>query len=148
FAAAGTYSILASYSGDTGSAPSSASATVKVNPAPVVSSVSPNVGPTDGGQTVTITGSNLSGATKVSFGTTPATDVTILSDSRLTATVPAHVAGRVNVTVTSALGTSAATSVDGYTYDAVPTVSSISPATGPKGTVVTVTGTDLVAGTK
>ena len=93
FLSPGTYSILASYSGDTGSAPSSASATVHVNPAPVVSSVSPNAGPTDGGQTVTIGGWDLSGATKVSFGTTVATNVTIVSDSQLTATVPAHAAG-------------------------------------------------------
>jgi hypothetical protein len=145
FLSPGTYSILASYSGDTGSAPSSASATVHVNPAPVVSSVSPNAGPTDGGQTVTIGGWDLSGATKVSFGTTAATNVTIVSDSQLKATVPAHAAGAVRVTVTSSLGTSLATSAAGYTYDPLPTESSISPATGPKGTVVTVTGTGFTA---
>ncbi|HET7050344.1 MAG TPA: Ig-like domain repeat protein [Solirubrobacteraceae bacterium] len=145
FLAAGTYSIRASYSGDAGSPPSSASATVHVNPAPVVSSVSPNAGPTDGGQTVTITGWDLSGATKVSFGTTAATNVTVVSDSQITATVPAHAAGGVRVTVTSTLGTSLATSAAGYTYDPLPTVSSISPATGPKGTVVTVVGTGFTA---
>jgi hypothetical protein len=148
FTAPDTYTIVARYSGDTLSTSSTAGAIVQVNPAPVVLSLSPNVGPTAGGQTVTITGYYLTGVTKVSFGTTAATNVTVVSDSQLTATVPAHASGRVNVTVTSSLGTSAVTSTDGYTYDAPPTVSSISPASGPKGTVVTVTGTDLVAGAK
>jgi hypothetical protein len=148
WSAPGGYSIVASYSGDSGYGASSASTTVTVNPAPVVSSVSPQGGSIAGGQTVTITGSDLTGATKVSFGKTAASAVTVVSDSELTATAPAHAAGTVNVTVTSGLGTSAVSSKDRYTYYAPPTVSSITPATGPKGTVVTVTGTGFVAGAK
>jgi hypothetical protein len=62
--------------------------------------------------------------------------------------VPAHAAGTVDVIVTTPTGKSPAVSGDKYTYDAVPTVSAISPASGPRATVVTVTGTGFAAGAK
>ncbi|MCC9312493.1 IPT/TIG domain-containing protein, partial [Kitasatospora sp. RB6PN24] len=57
-------------------------------PAPVLSSLNPASGPTSGGNTVTLNGSNLSGATLVKFGANPAT---ILSDTgtQITVTAPA-----------------------------------------------------------
>ncbi|MFG2905211.1 IPT/TIG domain-containing protein [Kitasatospora sp. NPDC048286] len=83
-------------------------------PAPVVTAVAPDHGPLAGGTTVTVTGSNLSGASAVTFGTVPATAVTVESDTRITATAPAGSAvGKVDVTVTTPGGTSAAQS---YTY--------------------------------
>jgi hypothetical protein len=115
---------------------------------PSVSSVSPNAGPIAGGQTVTIHGTNLTGATGVAFGTAAASNLTVVSDTELTATAPAHAAGVADVTVTTAKGTSAVVSADHYTYDAVPTVSAITPASGGQGTVVTITGTGFVAGYK
>jgi hypothetical protein len=142
----GTWTIAANYSGDGASGPSSGTTTLTVNPAPVVSGLSPNAGPTAGGQTVTITGADLTHETKVSFGSVAATNVTVLSDTQLTATVPAHAAGTVNVTVTSPFGTSKASSASRYTYDVAPTVSSISPNSGVQGTVVTLTGTGFVSG--
>jgi hypothetical protein len=73
---------------------------------------------------VTITGTNLTGATAVKFGTTSATSYTVINDSDITATSPAHTAGGVDVTVTTPGGTSAATAADSYTYvKATPTVS-------------------------
>src|SRR5207248_1688026 len=86
WSAPGSYTIMATYSGDSASASSSGTTTVTVKLAPVVSSVSPNAGSTVGGQTVTITGSNLSGATKVNFGSALANNVTVVSASQLTAT--------------------------------------------------------------
>ena len=152
WAQSGSYAITANYSGDSdgiGYAPSSATTTVQVvNSAPAVSGVTPNAGSTTGGQTVTITGTNFTGATAVRFGTTAATNLTVVSDAQLTATVPAHAAGTVNVTVTTPAGNSPAVSADKYTYDAVPTVSAISPASGARATVVSVTGTGFVAGAK
>jgi hypothetical protein len=144
----GEWAIAANYSGDAGSGPSSGTTTLTVNPAPVVSSVSPGAGPIAGGQTVTITGSSLTYETKVSFGKVPATNVNVLSDTELTATAPAHAAGTVNVTVTSPHGTSKASSGNRYTYDPVPTVSSISPNYGVQGTMVILTGTGLVTGSQ
>jgi hypothetical protein len=144
--AAASYTIGAQYSGDVAYGSSSASTTVAITSlAPKVSSISPNAGPVAGGQTVTIIGTNLTGATGVAFGTTGATGVTVVSDTELTATVPAHAAGTVNVTVTTPKGTSAAAR---YTYDPVPTVSAISPASGGQGTVVAITGTGFVPGSK
>ena len=66
----------------------------------------------------------------------------------ITATAPAGTAGTVDVTVTTPGGTSATGNNDQYTYDALPTVASISPNAGPlnKGTVVTITGTNYVNG--
>jgi IPT/TIG domain len=146
WSAAGSYAIGAQYSGDVTYGASSASTTITITSLlPNVSSISPNAGPTSGGNAITIHGSNLTGTTAVAFGTAAATNVTVVSDTELTATVPAHAAGLVSVTVTTPKGTSAAAR---YTYDAVPTVSAIAPASGGQGTVVTVTGTGFVSGSK
>ena len=89
-----------------------------VTPAPTVTSVSPNKGTTAGGTVVTITGTNLSGATEVKFGTTAATGVEVKSATEVKATSPAHAAGTVDVTVTTPGGTSATGAGDKFTYEA------------------------------
>lgn len=142
----GSNTILASYTGDAADVGSSATTTVIVAPAPSVTSVSPTAGPTAGGQTVTITGTGLTGATRVTFAGPPATNVKVVSDTQLTATVPAHAAGWVHVRVVTPGGMSAVSRADEYTYDPVPTVSAISPASGAAGKVITVTGTGIVPG--
>src|SRR5579871_2857396 len=86
---------------------------------PVVSGLDQNSGSTAGGATITITGLNFSGGagqTQILFGTVAATNVTVLSDTQLTATIPAHAAGTVDVVVQSPYGTSAATAADRYTF--------------------------------
>jgi YVTN family beta-propeller protein len=116
---------------------------------PAVSSISPASGLSAGGGTVTITGIHLSGAGAVSFGGTPATAVHVVNDYTVTATIPAHAGGTVDVTVTTPAGTSATGPGDQYTYYAVPTVTSVSPASGPQlgGNTVTITGTNLSGAT-
>lgn len=89
-------------------------------PAPAVTAVSPASGTTSGGTSVTITGTNLNGATDVAFGGTPATGVTCTGTS-CTATSPAHAARSVDGRVTTPVGTSPNTSADDYTYTAPPT---------------------------
>ncbi len=113
--------------------------------APTVTGISPPAGPLAGGTTVTISGSGLSGATAVDFGTNPAPSYMVGSDTQITAAVPQGSAGVVDVTVTTSAGTSGAGSADCYTYRAAPTVSGISPASGPSAgdTSVTISGTDL-----
>lgn len=64
-----------------------------------VTSVTPNSGTAAGGQAVTITGSGFNAATGVTFGGTAATDVVIVSNTRITATTPAHSSGAVDVAV-------------------------------------------------
>ncbi|MGK8556175.1 IPT/TIG domain-containing protein [Nocardia gipuzkoensis] len=73
--------------------------------APTLISASPGSGPLIGGTAVTLTGTNLTGATAVGFGTTPATSFTIDSATQITAISPA-VTGVVLVTVTTPGGVS------------------------------------------
>jgi hypothetical protein len=119
---------------------------------PVVSGVSANAGPPSGGNTITVTGTNFTGTSKVHFGATSATNVDVTSPTTLSATVPAG-SGTVDVTVTNAPPTgvsgsgptSVTSAADLYTYQAPPTVTGVSPNVGPSsgGTSVTVTGTNF-----
>ncbi|KAF1056971.1 MAG: hypothetical protein GAK34_00041 [Delftia tsuruhatensis] len=117
--------------------------------APTVTSVSPTAGPTAGGTSVVITGTNLSGATAVTFGATAATGFTVNSATQITATAPAGSPGTVDVRVTTTGGTSATGAADQFTYVATPTVTSISPTSGPQagGTTVVLTGTNFSGAT-
>jgi outer membrane protein assembly factor BamB len=114
-------------------------------PVPTVTGVNPTSGPSTGGTTVTITGSGLLSTASVKFGTTPATDFLVQNDNVVTATAPAHNLGAVDVTVTTAGGTTATSAADTYTFvtPPVPSVTSVSPASGPStgGSALTVTGT-------
>jgi uncharacterized repeat protein (TIGR01451 family) len=87
-------------------------------PPPVVTSVSPSSGPPAGGTAVTITGTDLGGATAVTFGPGhPATRFDCTATT-CTATAPPGTVGTVDVQVTTPAGTSAATAADHYTYAA------------------------------
>jgi hypothetical protein len=89
--------------------------------APVVTETSPATGSSSGGATVTITGSNLDGATGVSFGGTPATAFNIVSPTSITATAPPSEGGStVDVTVTGPGGTSVAVPGARFSYIASP----------------------------
>jgi hypothetical protein len=114
---------------------------------PTVTVISPTSGPAAGGTSVVITGTNFTGASAVKFGTTSAT-ITANSATSITATSPAGT-GTVDITVTTAGGTSATSPADQFTYIAAPTVSSISPASGPTagGTSVTITGANFTGAT-
>ncbi|HEY2306943.1 MAG TPA: IPT/TIG domain-containing protein, partial [Streptosporangiaceae bacterium] len=92
-------------------------------------------------------GTGFTAAATVKFGGTPATPVTFVSSTVLKATSPAGTAGTVDVTVTTAGGTSALSAADQFKYRAEPTVTGVSPASGPTagGTVVTITGTGFTA---
>jgi hypothetical protein len=113
---------------------------------PTVTSISPRSGPLIGGTEVTITGANLANATAIHFGSTPATSF-INFGNQIFVLSPAGVTpGAVDVTVTTAGGTSATSAVDVFFYSALgavaPRVSAVSPAFGPLGggTAVTITG--------
>ncbi|WP_249644683.1 ice-binding family protein [Nocardia sputi] len=113
---------------------------------PNLSGINPASGSATGGTTVVLTGTNFTGATAVSFGGTPATSFTVNSPTQITAVAPAHAAGTVLVTVTTAVGTSNGVA---FTYIAVPTLASVTPSSGPPsgGTVVVLTGTGLTGAT-
>jgi IPT/TIG domain len=121
-----------------------------INPAPTVTSVTPNNGPITGGNAVTIAGTGFLAGATVSFSGTAATGVTVVSATSITATAPAHAAGAVNVAVTNTDSQSFSLT-NGYTYKTVnpaPTVTSVTPNNGPTtgGNAVTIAGTGFLAG--
>lgn len=68
---------------------------------PTVSSVCPGSGSTEGGTTVTIQGTGFMSGATVQFGGALATGVVVSSSTSITAIVPAHAEGTVNVVVTN-----------------------------------------------
>jgi hypothetical protein len=82
---------------------------------PAVTSISPTRGPSGGGTSVNISGCNFTGATAVDFGTAPATNFAVVSDTSITATAPAG-SGTVQITVTKAGQTSSTSVATAFTY--------------------------------
>ena len=117
--------------------------------ASTVTGVSPNNGPEGGGTSVTIAGTSFTGATEVKFGSTNAASFKVDSATSITATSPAG-AGTVDVTVTTPGGTSATGSADHFSYVPAPTVTGVSPNSGPEGggTSVTISGTNFTGATE
>jgi hypothetical protein len=112
-------------------------------PAPTVTALTGNTtGPSLGGTSVKLTGTNFSAGTKVSFGGTAAASAAVIDATTITATTPAHAAGAVSVTVTLPDGQSA-TLPSAFTFEAsaAPTITSVDPSSGPSGTQITITGT-------
>lgn len=81
---------------------------------PAVTAVSPTRGASSGGTAVTVFGTGFTSVVSVKFGAAPAR-YTVVSRSQITATAPAG-SGTVDVTVTNAGGTSAATVADRFSY--------------------------------
>jgi hypothetical protein len=100
-------------------------------PPPVVSAVSPDIGPAAGGTVVTISGTNFSttpGGTVFTFGTAVATGVGCSSSTACTATTPAG-SGVVDVLATANGRTSSANANDRFTFNRAPFVDAGSDAT-------------------
>ena len=118
-------------------------------PAPAPSYLSPNSGPSLGGTTVYVQGSNIdiASTTRILFDGVPATNVQVVSagygTQYLTCKTPVHPAGPADVTVINKTGESGTLS-RGFTFTASPppAPSSFSPAAGLStgGTLVTVEG--------
>lgn len=107
--------------------------------------ISPNQGSTGGGTPVTITGTNLSGTTAVQFGSKPATSVTNVSPTEVTAVSPSGT-GTVGVTVTTSGGTSNPVP---FFYVGAPFKSSLGTNSGPLagGNTVSINGAGLSTAT-
>jgi hypothetical protein len=117
-----------------------------VSVTPSVTKISPKTGPASGGTSVKITGTNFTSVTAVHFGSVNATSFIVNSATSITAIAPAGAVGVVDVTVTTTGGTSAISSADHFKYK--PSVSAVSPKTGPAagGTLVTITGSGFATG--
>jgi hypothetical protein len=105
---------------------------------PTITSFSPTLGGV--GTIVTIAGTNLTGATAVRFNNVSASSLSVGSSTLITATVPTGAStGKISVTTPS--GT--ATSLADFTVVAAPAITSFQPTSGPRGTVVTILGSNF-----
>jgi trimeric autotransporter adhesin len=84
---------------------------------PTVASVTPDSGRAMGDTLVTITGTNFTGASQVTFGGTPATDLTVINATSLTCITPPGNDGTVSVIVTTPYGSNAENTL--FTYQNV-----------------------------
>lgn len=102
------------------------------NSGPTVTGLSASSGSVDGGDVITITGTDLSGLTAVTFGGAPSTGLNALGADSVTAKVPPHAAGTVDVIVTTTNGSSAPTIADNFTFvdEGDPDITSVSPPSG------------------
>ena len=116
--------------------------TVLAATAPTITSFSPTAG-TAGTTVVTITGTNLCGATSVKFNTTNQPTVTVNSATQVTATVPTGATtGKISVTTPVSTGISAADFTVGS-----PVITSFTPTIGLAGSTVVITGTNFTNAT-
>jgi hypothetical protein len=82
---------------------------------PTVTNINPNFGPKEGGNSVTITGTDFLDVTSVYFGSIPASSFTVESFTSITAIAPPGT-GTVDITVTASSMASPVTAADQYTY--------------------------------
>jgi hypothetical protein len=119
-------------------------------PPPTVTSLSPTSGSSAGGTLVTITGTNFTGATGVTFRNVAATSVTVFSATKITCITPACSVGAASVVVTTAGGANAANNLFSYVPPA-PTVtgtaangdSPVGSGSTLGGTLLTITGSNF-----
>jgi hypothetical protein len=124
-------------------------------PVPLVTSVTPEYGPTDGGTEVTILGTGFEVDTGVLFGDQTALEMQCINTGLMRATAPAHGAGVVPLVLIDSAGSSISTGFS-FSYEApeeatrpaAPVIASITPASGPVagGTPVTIRGSGFAPG--
>jgi hypothetical protein len=85
-------------------------------PAPTLKKLSPKNGPAAGGTKVTITGTAFEHGATVMFGLVAAKEVTFVSPTSITAVSPEEAPGKVEVTVTTANGTSEPSTKRSFTF--------------------------------
>src|SRR5579862_3074870 len=123
-----------------------------------------NSGTSLGGETFTLTGTNFAVGATVKFGANAATNINVVNSTSLTGITPPSTlpippgpGGPVSLTYTGQDGrtvsqTTYTPGTSGFNYVAapVPTLSTVSPTVGvvAGGTVITITGTNFVAGAK
>jgi hypothetical protein len=107
---------------------------------PTITGFNPGTGPV--GTPVTITGTNFTGATAVTFFNGVAASYTVTDSQHISTTVPAGATTGVIKVTAGGLTATSSTSFT-VTTPPPPTITSFSPTTGPVGTPVTITGTNF-----
>ncbi len=106
-------------------------------PAPTITSFTPTSGGI--GATVTITGTDLTGASAVSIGGTSASSVTVVNATTVTAVVGSGTTGTISLTTPGGTAVSSGT----FSFVPAPTITSFTPTTSGVGAIVTISGTNL-----
>ena len=116
-------------------------------PPPVIKSISPSRCSLSGGIEVTINGDNFQDGATVKIGENAATDVMFVSETKISAKIPARASGIVDVVVTNP-DTQSDTLTNAFTYVPPPDVMGISPSSGSTlgGTEVSITGANFAYG--
>jgi hypothetical protein len=106
---------------------------------PIITGFTPSGGPS--GTEVTITGTDFTGVTAVSFNNLGASNFVVNSSTQITATVPTGATtGRIRVTTPEGTGISATNFVVGLP----PTITSFTPTSGPVGSQVIISGANFI----
>ena len=108
-------------------------------PPPVITGIEPAIGPPAGGASVTISGSRFPADATVTFGGVAATNVSVVNGIRITAQIPPHALGVVDVEVGSPGQNGVLTG--GFEYVGPPAVMSLAPNSGHYDTEIAITGT-------
>ncbi|HEX4463808.1 MAG TPA: IPT/TIG domain-containing protein [Solirubrobacterales bacterium] len=91
----------------------------EVQPTPSLAAIAPATGSVTGGTAVTIVGSDFESVSAVKFGDSPSASFTVDSTSKITAIAPKAAApGEVDISVTTAGGTTASGPADKFKYEA------------------------------
>ncbi len=118
---------------------------------PVITNITPDTGPIQGGTTVTIYGTGFTGVVNITIGGTNVIFFEVLSDSVIVLTTPSRPAGTVHIVLHKLTGSSATNELTTFTYaGGKANITSVSPANGPAsgGTVVTLTGVNFTNATQ
>lgn len=121
---------------------------VTAPPTPTITTITPNSGAIEGGTNVTIDGSNFVQDAIVKYGgVLEGPNGFWVDQGRIISVTPAHIAGTVDVEVIN-VGTIKATKINGFTFLADPTISSVSPHYGDiaGGTLITINGSGFAPG--
>ena len=114
---------------------------------PTITTISPDNGPVSGGTAITITGTGFVPGPEILIDGRAATVIAVVSVTQITATAPASLTdtGSKAVKITNPDGQNV---TGGFTYNALPTHTSITPNYGPVsvGTPITINGTGFVNG--
>ncbi|MAT77078.1 hypothetical protein CMK14_18275, partial [Candidatus Poribacteria bacterium] len=136
--------------GKTDSAEATVTLTVTpVDDPPLIVSLVPDEGATNGGTTVVLSGNNFLAGTTVTLAGKAATEVKVVSPSRMTFVAPSGAVGAQELKLTDPAGLTA-TLAAAFTYFLLPNVASISPTRGRAigGLSVRIKGTNFSDGAK
>lgn len=114
---------------------------------PTITNVSPSAGPVEGGNTLTLSGTQLFNGALVTVGGNSCSITSYYEPTTIMCTLPAHAPASTDIVLTN-VDRKSTTLTNAYTYQVAPTVLSVNPPYGSIGgdTTITITGTGFLTG--